>query len=355
MNLGLNIKKLRLAKGMTQEELAEYTGVSSRAVSRWENGITYPDISLFPILANLFEVTVDELLDVDVYKKEQDVKSILEENQKYKHTGEVEKSIELLKNALSKYPNNFEIMKQLKNALLMYYCAKDGDRGYLLDEIIELCEKILNKCNDKKIRESAIRDLVFVYPRVGQKEKARELAEEQPSMYMCKEHLLENVFEGKELDELLKENIISLTERFHGIILSMSVKKEPQIKIDLMNKYIELMNLVFEEKNMGFYHERMFRSYLTNARNYAKINKIDESIESLLDCINHAIKLETSTITKYDQLLLEGLIDDTSKIQTNSTLTNKEFINSYVYRNDMSLVRENTRFKEVEDLLNELK
>lgn len=251
MNIGLNIKKLRLAKGMTQEELAEYTGVSSRAVSRWENGITFPDISLLPILANIFEVTVDELLDVDVYKKEQDIKSILEENQKYKHTGEVEKSIELLKKSLNKYPNNFEIMKQLKNALLMYYCAKDGDRGYLLDEIIELCEKILNKCNDKKIRESAIRDLVFVYPRVGQREKARELAEEQPSMYMCKEHLLENVLEGKELDELLKDNIISVTERFHGIILTMSHKKEPQIKINLMNKYLDLMNLVFETKKYG--------------------------------------------------------------------------------------------------------
>ena len=355
MNLGLNIKKYRLSKGMTQEELAEYTGVSSRAVSRWENGITYPDISLLPILANIFEVTVDELLDVDAYKKEQDIKNILDENQKYKHTGEVEKSIDLLRKSLNKYPNNFEIMKQLKNALLMYYCAKDGERGYLLDEIIELCEKILNKCNDKKIRESAIRDLVFVYPRVGQREKARELAEEQPSIYMCKECLLEDVLEGEELDKLLKGNIISITERFHGIILSMSVKKDPQMKIDLMNKYLELMNLVFEDSSMGFYHERMYRSYLSNARNYAKLNKMKESIDSLLECINHAIKLEASIITKYNQLLLEGLIDDTSKIQTNSILTNKEFISSYIYRNDMSKVRENDRFKEVEDLLNKLK
>ena len=139
------LQELRKGRGLTQEELAEYTGVSSRAVSRWENGITFPDISLLPILANIFEVTVDELLDVDVYKKEQDIKSILEENQKYKHTGEVEKSIELLRKSLNKYPNNFEIMKQLKNALLMYYSAKDGEKGYLLDEIIELCEKILNK------------------------------------------------------------------------------------------------------------------------------------------------------------------------------------------------------------------
>lgn len=123
-----------------------------------------------------------------------------------------------------------------------------------------------------------------------------------------------------------------------------------------MNKYLELMNLVFEGKSMGFYHYRMYRSYLTNARNYAKINKIDESIDSLLDCFNHAIKLklEESTIDKYDQLLLEGLIDDTSKVQTNSTLTRKEFKSSYVYRNDMSQVRENTRFKEIDDLLSKL-
>ena len=355
MELGLNIKKLRISKNMTQEDLAEYTQVSSRAVSRWENGKTYPDITLLPILANIFEVTVDDLLGVDVYKKEQDIKSILEENQKYKHTGEVEKSIELLKTSLNKYPNNFEIMKQLKNALLMYYCAKDGERGYLLDEIIELCEKILNKCNDKKIRESAIRDLVFAYPRVGEREKARELAEEQPSIYMCKEHLLENVLEGEELGELLKGNIIKTTETFHGLILLMCAKKDPLIKIQLMNKYIEFMNLVFEGKDMGFYHERMYRSYLTNARNYAKLNKTNDAIDNLIECINHAIKLEKSTITKYDQILLEGLIDDTSKIQTNSTLTNKEFINSYINKDDMSLVRKDIRFKEIIELLLKLK
>ena len=47
-----------------------------------------------------------------------------------------------------------------------------------------------------------------------------------------------------------------------------------------MNKYLDLMNLVFEDKSMGFYHDRMYRLYLTNTRNYVKINKIDESIDS---------------------------------------------------------------------------
>lgn len=195
MNIGLNIKKLRLLKCMTQEELAEYTGVSSRAVSRWENAITFPDITLLPILANIFEVTVDELLDVDIFKKTQDIKLILDKNQVYKHNGEVEKSIELLKKALNKYPNNFEIMEQLMNALHMYYCANDTERKNLLYEIVELGEKILSKCNDKEIKESAIQVLIYVYPKVDDIDKAKKLIDNQPDIYLCKEKLLDHILE----------------------------------------------------------------------------------------------------------------------------------------------------------------
>lgn len=355
MNIGLNIEKLRLAKSMTQEELAEYTGVSPRAVSRWENEITYPYITLLPILANIFEVKIDELLDVDVYKKEQDIKQILDENQKYKHTGEVEKSIELLKEVLAKYPNNFEIMEQLMHALHMYYCANDRERKKLLYEIVELGEKILNKCNDKEIKESATLTLIYVYPKVDELDKAQKLIDNQPDIYLCKEKLLEHILEGKELDELLKHNIIKITELFDGIVTKIGIGKEPLVKIQLENKYLDLMNLVFEGKSMGFYNERMMKSYLINARRYAKISMTYEAIYSLVECINHALKLESSTITKYEQLLLEWIINDTSHTQTNSTLTNKEYISSYIYRNDMSLVRESIRFKEIEDLLNKLK
>ena len=355
MNIGLNIKKLRLSKGMTQEELAEYTGVSSRAVSRWENAITFPDISLLPILANIFEVTVDELLDVDVYKKEQDIKQILEENQKYKHTGEMEKSIDLLKKALSKYPNNFEIMENLINSLYMYYCAKNEDREHLLNEIIELGEKILNKCNDKEIRESAIHTLVLVYPKANQIDKAKKLINNQPSIYLCREHLLDNVYEGEELNQLLKHNIIKLTEWFNSIIYNMAFKKDPKIKTELMEKYIQLMNLVFEGKNMGFYHERIYRSYLYIARSYVKLNMIDEAKNALLECVNHAIKLEASTVTKFECLLLEGLVNDTSNTLTNSTNTNNDIIVGVINESSMALIKESERFEEVESLLKKLK
>ena len=62
--LGKRIAQLRKAKGYTQEQLAEKVGVSAQAVSKWENDISCPDITLLPLLADLFGVTVDELLGV---------------------------------------------------------------------------------------------------------------------------------------------------------------------------------------------------------------------------------------------------------------------------------------------------
>lgn len=62
--LGKRIAALRKEKGMTQEQLAEKVGVSAQAVSKWENDISCPDITLLPLLGELFGVSVDELLGV---------------------------------------------------------------------------------------------------------------------------------------------------------------------------------------------------------------------------------------------------------------------------------------------------
>ena len=60
--IGSRISKFRKAKGMTQEDLANLMGVSSQAVSKWENDASCPDISLLPQLSKVLGVTTDELL-----------------------------------------------------------------------------------------------------------------------------------------------------------------------------------------------------------------------------------------------------------------------------------------------------
>ena len=63
-NLSERIAYYRKKCGLTQEELAEKCSVTPQAVSKWENGLTAPDISLLPRLGEVFGTTTDELLGV---------------------------------------------------------------------------------------------------------------------------------------------------------------------------------------------------------------------------------------------------------------------------------------------------
>ena len=60
--LGKKIAELRRDKGMKQDELAEMLGLSPQAISKWETGQGYPEITLLPKIAAVFGVSVDYLL-----------------------------------------------------------------------------------------------------------------------------------------------------------------------------------------------------------------------------------------------------------------------------------------------------
>ena len=61
MEIGNQIKALRLRRGVTQEALAQHLGVTAQAVSKWERGVATPDIGMLPDISAYFGVTIDEL------------------------------------------------------------------------------------------------------------------------------------------------------------------------------------------------------------------------------------------------------------------------------------------------------
>ena len=69
MELGKKIKQLRFKAGLTQEQLAERTGVSPQAVSKWENAVAMPDITALPLLAEIFGVSIDDLFDLSAEQR----------------------------------------------------------------------------------------------------------------------------------------------------------------------------------------------------------------------------------------------------------------------------------------------
>ena len=69
MNIGEKIRLLRYRAGFTQEQLAEKLGVSAQSVSKWENSAAMPDITLLPLIAGEFGVSIDELFDLTKEQK----------------------------------------------------------------------------------------------------------------------------------------------------------------------------------------------------------------------------------------------------------------------------------------------
>ena len=70
LKIGAAIKDLRTRRGVTQEQLSVFLGVTPQAVSRWEAGNGYPDIELLPAIAGFFSVSTDALLGLDVNERE---------------------------------------------------------------------------------------------------------------------------------------------------------------------------------------------------------------------------------------------------------------------------------------------
>ena len=68
---GKFIAKLRKEKNMTQEQLAEKMGVSINAVSKWERGLSFPDVSLYKKLCKELDINIEELINGEKDKSEE--------------------------------------------------------------------------------------------------------------------------------------------------------------------------------------------------------------------------------------------------------------------------------------------
>lgn len=151
MSIGCNIKRLRMSRNITQEQLAEAMNVTCAAVSKWERGETFPDITLLQPLAYYFEVSIDELMGYNIHKVEQTIEDLLERYRTL-YRSDFTAARELIVRAHADYPNDYRIMHCYMWNLGGDYA--DNDPNVLLehkDEFLEICQKIEDGCKDHRI------------------------------------------------------------------------------------------------------------------------------------------------------------------------------------------------------------
>lgn len=315
INIGTKIRELRLRNELTQNDLAEFLGVSSQAISRWEIGITYPDLELIPSIANCFNVTIDELFGCEGEREER-ISRIIAEADALALDGDdgvnIQKRLTILRNGLVEFPRNERLMYQLA-AMLSYAgwrtIGQSGhydEDGYLVNDIerhadngywtesIKLFEELMLQTKDREIINNSTYDLATLYNCLGQHHKALTLIDQMPQIWYSREMLRPYATDGKQAYQFFAEALLKCAEGFAKVVPQLIFGRKSNCDDDFAIRMIEgvikIFEFVFEDGNMGPYH-----CSVSDLKCYLSIHQWrngfhDEAFKSLDEALEHAKK-----------------------------------------------------------------
>lgn len=202
LSIGEHIRTLRTSRNLTQENLSELLNVSAQSVSRWESGVCYPDTELLPAIANLFGVTLDELMGMDKLRSQNKRNAIFTAALNAEREGDLAASAAILRDALSLFPNDDALRAQL--ALVLSQSDARSD----LAEACRLSELVLEQSRNDKLCHTVRANLCLLYQKLDQPERAEALARTLPHIWECREVLLPYVLPDRS----------QALSRFHSIL-----------------------------------------------------------------------------------------------------------------------------------------
>ena len=194
------IKALRKSRGLSQNALAQYLGVSFQAVSKWENGDTMPDVALIPAIAGFFEVSTDELFDFNLAQQERRVADLCRDAAAFRFT-DPEKSEKMLRDGLKQYPGNDIILNNL------LYTMRSPERS---EEVVTLCKSILEVTKDDEVKYDVIRILAETYHTMGLQALVKPTLDKIPEIYFSRLELAAKLLDGQDaMDAAMSQAYIS--------------------------------------------------------------------------------------------------------------------------------------------------
>lgn len=330
INIAANLKRLRKQREITQEDLAGFLGVSFQAVSKWERGDGYPDITLLPSIANFFGITLDELMGMDELRNEEKRNEILKRAGLLASEGKISETVAALWEGLKLFPNDYAIMAELA-------CYLDGhgtsgeERRKNQDEAIQLSERILEFCTDGEIRNNVQANICFALWRNGEKDRAVTAARKLPNLYKTEEFTLPRFLTGDEKIEFCQQVMQKISWAFWWIINLMVEESHysDEQKIELLRKSIDVYKIVYEKEDYGFANMRIADKYEDIAVLLFQNGRIDEAFENLGKCAEHCAAYDgLAGEMKHTSLLVDALLfDKTNTSKPTEANTSRNVLN----------------------------
>lgn len=176
LNLPENIVRLRHEKKLTQEELAEFMGVTKASVSKWEKGINTPDLLLLPQLAAFFDVTVDELIGYEAQLTSEQIRCQYADLSKDFATLPFADALEKARALAHKYYACYPFLLQLSVLYWNHHmlAETEEERRTLLQEAVGWCDRIVKNCSDVGVCGDAVVLRAGLYLQLGRAAEAIE-------------------------------------------------------------------------------------------------------------------------------------------------------------------------------------
>lgn len=287
INLTSVITAKRKEKKITQDELANYLGVSKAAISKWETGQSYPDITLLPHIAMYFDITIDELIGYEPQMDSADIKSTYYRlsNEFAKEPFDVvyDKCIQIIKKYYSCYPLLLQMGILLINHSML--AGSEEKTQKVIGEDKQLFSRIKTESNDVNIAKQALYLEAYCCLAQNNPSEALVLMEGTDDMmpmsnsglYAQAYYMMGNLPKAKEKVQMGMYN--NIVEMFGEFPILFQLNADNPEKLDECLKRALLLDEAFEVRH--FHPAIVIPLLLTAAATYASIGNKEKALELL--------------------------------------------------------------------------
>lgn len=306
MKINEVIKKYRKEQGLTQEQMANYLGVTAPAVNKWENGISYPDITLLSPIARLLKIDVDTLLSFREELSDNEIGLFVNEiakslnSEEYINSNEYEKVFNIASSKIREYPRCEKLMlstAQVLNGFLVMINDNMDDIKKYKNQINKWLEES-TKSSDSSISNIAFITLSQNYMNDEEYEKAQELLDKIPPRGFDKRITQANLYIKQEkYDEAYRIHETMIFQDINAVIGSLMhittllcIEKDYKRAI----KYSEIAERVADDFGLG-----KFIGLTAKLDVYLKLKDEEKSLNIL--------KVMADSIESYGDFVYSGL------------------------------------------------
>ena len=324
-HIGQRIKELRRKYDITQEKLADYLCVSYQAVSKWETGVSSPDLSLIGPLTKLLHVTADELLGLN---EAQEDKRRLELEEAYENSwksGDLDERISIAKTAVAEYPGDMKYLGWLAMAVSMHAHTLEDNNDYRaeLEKAIKLYETVIEGAAEGKVKNEAIYGIVIALSLLNRKDEALKYAQAYPEAEeLDKDEVIKWCLDGEAKLKHQQESIKSSFEKLLRKLMNVS-------KLEYFRVMDELIKVMIPDQNYLGFNDFLYFSSLMQAEYLTKEGKYDEAMSYINKTYEYAkefdrIVYEDAGKHKFTAPTMNLVYEDTKKVIRTGTTTKSE-------------------------------